>query len=206
MHGCLCSHATCLTPHTLVHCHGVGTCIPIRVCASSNGNARECVASDMWRGNADTHACVCVQDARIPSQDAAYTLATLDDLCIVCNTCQFIPLRDNYNISRYHTCSHAAHGPNIAFQCVASDMWRGNAGTHAFVCVQDERIPSQDAAYTLAILDDLCTVCNTCQFIPVRDNYNISRYHTCSHASHSPNIAFQCVASDMWRGNADTHV
>src|SRR5882762_6441926 len=93
MHGCLCSHATCLTPHTLVHCHGVGTCIPIRVCASSNGNARECVASDMWRGNADTDACVCVQDARIPSQDAAYTLATLDDLCIVCNTCQFIPLR-----------------------------------------------------------------------------------------------------------------
>src|SRR5258705_13205361 len=85
-------------------------CIPIRVCVSSNGNARQCVASDMWRGNADTHACVCVQDARIPSQDPAYTLATLDDLCTVCNTCQFIPLRVNYNMSRYHTCSHAAHG------------------------------------------------------------------------------------------------
>src|SRR5258705_13956609 len=54
------------------------------------------------RGNADTHACVCVQDARIPSQDAAYTVPTLDDLCTVCNKCQFIPLRVNYNISRYH--------------------------------------------------------------------------------------------------------
>ena len=60
---------------------------------SSNGNALECVVSDMWHGNADTHACVCVQDARIPSQDPAYTLATLDDLCTVCNTCQLIPLR-----------------------------------------------------------------------------------------------------------------
>src|SRR5882762_10411036 len=113
--------------------------------------AFQCVASDMWRENADTHACVCVQDARIPSQDAAYTLATLDDLCTVCNTCQFIPLRVNYNIARYHTY------------------------THACVCVQDARIPSQDAAYTLATLDDLCTVCNTCQFIPLRVNYNIAR-------------------------------
>src|SRR5258705_8362988 len=100
----------------------------------------------MWRGNAGTNACVCVQDARIPSQDAAYTSATLDDLCTVCNTCQFIPLRVNYNISRYHTCSHAAHGPNIAFRRVAADMWRGNAGTHACVCVQDARIRSQDPA------------------------------------------------------------
>src|SRR5258705_8669607 len=90
---------------------------------SSNDNALECVVSDMWRGNADTDACVCVQDARIPSQDAAYTVATFDYLCSVWNTCQFIPLRVNYNISRYHTCSHAAHGTNIAFQCVASDMW-----------------------------------------------------------------------------------
>src|SRR5882762_1980273 len=119
--------------------------------------AFQCVASAMWRGNADTHACVCVQDARISSQDAAYTLATLDDLCIVCNTCQFIPLRVNYNISRYHKSSHAAHGPNIAFQCVASDMWRGNEDTPPCVCVQDARISSQDAAYTLATLDDLCT-------------------------------------------------
>src|SRR5260370_7131485 len=75
----------------------------------------------MWGGNADSHACVCVQDARIPSQDAAYTLATLDNLCTVCNTCQFIPLQVNYNISRYHTCSHAAHGPNIAFQRVTHE-------------------------------------------------------------------------------------
>src|SRR5882762_704002 len=78
----------------------------------------------MWRGNAGTHACVCVQDARISSQDPAYTSATLDNLCTVCNTCQFIPLRVNYNISRYHTCSHAAHGPNIAFRCV----WRQICG------------------------------------------------------------------------------
>src|SRR5258705_12601194 len=35
-------------------------------------------ALPIW--NADTHACVCIQDARIPSEDAAYTLATLDDL------------------------------------------------------------------------------------------------------------------------------
>src|SRR5258705_6672910 len=83
---------------------------------SSNGNALECVVSDMWRGNADTHACVCIQDARIPSQDAAYTLATLVDMYTVRHTCQFIPLRVNYNIARYHTCSHAAHGTNIAFQ------------------------------------------------------------------------------------------
>ena len=75
----------------------------------ATGNALKCVASDMGRGNADTHACVCVQDARISSQDPAYTSATLEDLCTVCNTCQFIPLRVNYNISRYHTCSHAAH-------------------------------------------------------------------------------------------------
>src|SRR5882762_2983845 len=32
--------------------------------------------------------------------------------------------------------------PNIAFRCVASDMRRGNADTHACVCVQDARIPS----------------------------------------------------------------
>src|SRR5258705_393720 len=108
----------------------------------SHATGHWCVASDMWCGNADTHACVYVQEARIPSQDAAYTLATLDDLCTVCNTCQFIPLRVNYNISRYHTCSHAAHSPKIAFQCVASDMWRGNADTHACVCIQDTRIPS----------------------------------------------------------------
>ena len=116
-------------------------CIPIRVCVSSNGNALECVVSDMWRGNADTHACVCVQDARIPSQDAAYTLATLDNLCTVCNTCQFIPLQVNYNISRYHTCSHAAHGPNIAFQCVAWD--------HGYpcVCVRPGRTNSQPRCY-----------------------------------------------------------
>src|SRR5258705_7928447 len=157
----------------------------------SNGNALECVVSDMWRGNADTHAYVCVQDARIPSQDPAYTLATLDNLCTVCNTCQFIPLRVNYNISRYHTCSHAAHGPNIAFRRVAADMWRGNVDTHACVCVQDARIPSQDTAYTLATLGNLCTVCNTCQFIPLQVNYNIARYHTCSHAAHGTNIAFQ---------------
>src|SRR5882762_7744408 len=92
-------------------------------CSPRPNIAFQCVASDMWRENADTHACVCVQDARIPSQDAA---------------------------------------------CVASDMWRGNADTDACVCVQDARIPSQDAAYTLATLDDLCTVCNTCQFIPLR--------------------------------------
>src|SRR5882762_4921164 len=109
-------------------------------CSPRPNIAFQCVASDMWRENADTHACVCVQDARIPSQDAA---------------------------------------------CVASDMWRGNADTDACVCVQDARIPSQDAAYTLATLDDLCTVCNTCQFIPLRVNYNIYRYHTCSHAAHA---------------------
>src|SRR5882762_8120288 len=127
------------------------------------------------------HPCMCVRPGRTnpqprcctqihdtlwhSSQRKLYTLATLDDLCTVCNTCKFIPLRVNYNISRYHTCSHAAHGPNIAFQCVASDMWRGNADTHACVCVQDARISSQDAVYTLATLDDLC---NTCQFIPLR--------------------------------------
>src|SRR5882762_7568681 len=32
--------------------------------------------------------------------------------------------------------------PNIAFRCVASDMRRGNADTHACVCVQDARISS----------------------------------------------------------------
>src|SRR5258708_19864756 len=79
---------------------------------SSNGNALECVVSDMWRGNADTDACVCVQDARIPSQNAAYTLATLNDLCTVCNTFQFIPLRVNYNIAIYHTALLLPTAPN----------------------------------------------------------------------------------------------
>src|SRR5258705_12791648 len=83
---------------------------------SSNDNALECVVSDMWRGNADTDACVCVQDARIPSQDAAYTLATLDRKSTVCRKSQFIPLQGNYKKNRYHTCSQAAHGTNIAFQ------------------------------------------------------------------------------------------
>src|SRR5882762_3195796 len=79
-HGCLHSHATCLTPHTLVHCHysmhrhGWVYTFP------RHGNAQECVASDMWRGNTDTHACVCVQDARI--QDASLTFMTQFGVCM----------------------------------------------------------------------------------------------------------------------------
>src|SRR5258707_5763944 len=96
----------------------------------------------MWRENEQTNAYVCVQDARIPSQDAAYTSATLDNLCTVCNTCQFIPLRVNYNISRYHTCSHPAHGTNIAFQCVASDMWAWER-SHPCVGVRPGRMNPQ---------------------------------------------------------------
>src|SRR5258707_1247399 len=110
---------------------------------SSNGNALECVVSDMWRGNADTHACVCVQDARIPSQDPAYTLATLDDLCTVCNTCQFIPLWVNYNISRYHTCALEANSANIAFRRIITDIWSWKQGNHGCGWDQEGRIPKQ---------------------------------------------------------------
>src|SRR5882762_5184632 len=73
-HQCLHSHATCLTPHTQrlgwgfvrpgrTHTHG---------CLRSHATyLTPHTVSGLWRGTVDTHAYVCVQDARIHSQDAS---------------------------------------------------------------------------------------------------------------------------------------
>src|SRR5258705_5931628 len=79
---------------------------------------------------------LCVQDARIPSQDAVYTLATLDDLCTVCNTCQFIPLRANYHTSRYHSRWNLATRQTLHFNHIRESQRNTvcRVRTLAYVC------------------------------------------------------------------------